>query len=377
MEYISDAVRNIYRRGLRSILAVFGVAVGVFAFLMMGAMAEHFNRIAFTFHQLFENRVFLSERPSFWAGGGILSMAKESQARDVPGVSATVPLLISRRQSDMLLVVGVPQMVIGIPGESLHYLVGDFTLLQGKARLPGPGSAVLGADSADEAGVSPGGMLEFEGERFRVEGILARTGGLVDGQMFIPLPDAQRIFNREGLVTSILVVPDEGVDPEALSARLQQDLSGVRAISPAQFREQVNRTLSLYNAITFGASAVAVLAGALCVMIVMFTTLSERTPEIGIRKAVGAEDSQIIREFLAESAILTLSGWVVGCVASIFFVKIAEAWTIRMGSVLFYLSGRLFVASLTGVLILGILAGLVPAWQASRVDPVIALRGRL
>jgi putative ABC transport system permease protein len=355
---------------------ILGVAAGVFSFLVMGSMAEHFRGLARQFNRLFENRIFISEKPSFWAGGGIISDAKLDKARQAKGVEKAIPLLITRRSSDSILIVGIPQVVIGIPPGSVQDVSGGFPLLFGSAEMAGESPALMGFDAARDEGAVQGGTLMLEGRAFHVAGVFQKTGSILDGQVFIPLTAAQEIYNRQGLLTSILVIPSAGADAEILAKSLKAGVPGVEVIPPSRFRRQVDKALLLWNTLTLGAALAACIAGTLSIVVVMLSSVNERVVEIGIKKAIGAENSHIVMEFLAESVLCAIPGWMLGGLLSVVFSMAASPWMRPMGAHLFDLSPRLFLVSLAGVIIIGALAGTYPAYRASLIDPVEVLKVR-
>lgn len=374
MEVIVDAFKTIYRRKLRSLLAAAGIAAGVFSFLIMGAMAEHFQRISTQFENLFSNRIFVCEKPSFWAGGGILSEAKEKQISSIPGVKKTVPVLISRWTDERMIVVGLPRVVIGVPPQDISSVMEGFKLIQGRDTLH-KNHAVIGFDIAKENHFIAGESVTILDEEFKIAGIMEKTGGLTDGQIIIPLKDAQRIFNREGLVTSIFVEPEPGESAEELSKTLDHQVKGIRVISPAELQTQIKTSLSLWKGLTFTAAITACFAGALCVIITMLVSVSERVMEIGLKKAVGASTYQIIMEIESEALILSILGWMMGGTAAAIFVRFITHYS-AMTSNLFDLTIRLYSAAFAGAIIICLLSGFYPAVKAAGIDPVKTLNGR-
>jgi putative ABC transport system permease protein len=376
VEIFKDAFKNLSRRSLRSILAILGVASGVFSFLILGAMAEHFRQLAYQFNSVFENRVFVVEKPTFWAGGGILSIEKFNRLSGIEEIEDSIPVLISRLRTSEMIVVGLPRVIVGVPPEKLDLVAGNFALLNGDKNLSEINSAVLGYDVARELDVKPGDKFDIEDEELTVAGVYRKTGGLIDSQIYVSLSDAQRIYHREGLITGIFVIPQKDANPEHLALSISNSVSGVSVIPPSKFKEQVRSSLSLWNSLTLGAALIACFAGALCIIIVMLVSVSERVVEIGIKKAIGAETSRIIGEFLGESVLVSAAGWITGSGAALLFAEFAGKLLISGGVILFDFTGRLFAAAFIGTIFLGVTAGLYPAFAASRIKPVEALKVR-
>jgi putative ABC transport system permease protein len=373
--FITDALKNLSRRKARTLLALAGIAVGVFAFLIMGSLSEHFSRISVQFQKLFDNRVFVCEKVSFWAGGGILSEAKTDKVRAVQGVKESVPVLIFRLNEKRMVMMGIPRVVVGLPPEQLPVLTGGFRVTDGNLQLPS-GSVVLGYDVAREMGLKSGSSIQLRNKSFTVNGILEKTGGLTDGQVFVSLSEAQDLYDRKGLITSIFVIPDAGIDPEAIAGKIKSVVKGVEVVTPGMIEAQVKSSLVLWNAITIGGALAAIFSGSLCIIIVMLSAVAERTAEIGLKKAMGATTGQIMIEFLIESAVISFAGWLAGSIAALLFTNFAAGWMSANGANLFDLTGRLFAAGLAGAVSIGVISGLYPAYRASLVNPIDALKIR-
>ena len=98
-----------------------------------------------------------------------------------------------------------------------------------------------------------------------------------------------------------MVYPTKGTDPEALATTINQSVSGVKATGPSAFKQEIANTTGILNAILYGVALISLIVGGLSVINTMTMSVSERTREIGVRKAIGASDGQIVRQFLAEA----------------------------------------------------------------------------
>jgi putative ABC transport system permease protein len=136
----------------------------------------------------------------------------------------------------------------------------------------------------------------------------------------------------------------------------------------------VTSQVAIFNAIIFGVALISLLVGGLSVMNTMTMSISERIREIGIRKAIGASKGKIIKQFLIESAIMSMFGGITGLFLGWVFVTVANSIGNQSGTTLFLLTPRLAIGSIIFAFILGIVSGLIPAWRAARMNPVEALR---
>jgi putative ABC transport system permease protein len=148
----------------------------------------------------------------------------------------------------------------------------------------------------------------------------------------------------------------------------------VSATGPKAFQDQVASQMSVLNAIVYGIAIIALFVGGLSVVNTMTMSVSERTREIGIRKAIGASDSQIVGQFLSESALIGLIGGVTGLALGWIAILVANAMLASRSLNLFLVSPRLAIGSVAFAVLLGLVSGLYPSLHAARLQPVVALR---
>jgi putative ABC transport system permease protein len=282
---------------------------------------------------------------------------------------------------------GMPDMIIGddMRGENLESFKVSYSA--GRALMPGEeGSVVVGADMVKKLNAKVGGTVLIRGERFTVAGITDKTLTAPDTSVNMSLADAQRLYmqdipevvrdqvKEDEIVTGFTVYPNPGVDPEQLAATINEAVEGVNATGPKAFQEQVASAMGIFNAILYGIAIIALFVGGLSVINTMTMSVNERTREIGIRKAIGASDRQIVGQFLSESAIIGLigglSGLFLGWAAATVANQLLESRSLN----LFLVSPRLVLGALAFAVLLGLVSGLYPSLHAARLQPVLALR---
>jgi putative ABC transport system permease protein len=200
------------------------------------------------------------------------------------------------------------------------------------------------------------------------------------------LADAQRLYmqdvpevvrgqvNQSDLVTGFVVYPTTGTDPEQLAATINEAVEGVNATGPKAFQEQVASAMGIFNAILYGIAIIALFVGGLSVINTMTMSVNERTREIGVRKAIGASDGQIVGQFLSESAIIGLIGGISGLFLGWVAATVANALLASRSLNLFLVSPRLAIGAVVFAVLLGVASGLYPSLHAARLQPVLALR---
>ncbi len=148
------------------------------------------------------------------------------------------------------------------------------------------------------------------------------------------------------------------------------NIKDYQLLVPQELLNQARRTQRTFNVVLGAIAGISLLVGGIGIMNIMLATVSERTREIGIRRAVGATRPDIIVQFLAESVILTFSGGLIGVVSGIGAVAVIAAIAEWQTAVTFWAAGLPLAMSL----LVGLFFGLYPAWQAAHMDPVAALR---
>ncbi len=380
-------LRGVFRRKLRVFLTIFGITIGVLALVVMGSMAEKMNMLVSGGTRYYSDKVTVQAAGTGLFGSSPLSLTKRDAILAVPGVaevSASVGSLVDPEQGASF---GMPDMIIGsdMRGEDLESFKVSYAA--GRALTPADtGSVVLGADMVKKLGAKVGGMVTIRGERFQVVGIMNKTLTAPDTSVYMTLADAQRVYMQDvpevvrgsviqsDLVTGFTVYPFRGVDPERLAATINNSVSGVNATGPRAFQEQVASAMSIFNAILYGIAIIALFVGGLSVINTMTMSVNERTREIGVRKAIGASDGQIVGQFLSESAIIGFIGGITGLFLGWLAATVANALLASRSLNLFLVSPRLAIGAVAFAVLLGLVSGLYPSLHAARLQPVLALR---
>jgi len=250
--------------------------------------------------------------------------------------------------------------------------------------------AVIGYDVAHdtfERDVGVGDKLLIQDIEFKVVGIQKKAGtGVHDSLIRIPLEQAREIYDKPETVSTIFALTELTESPAEVAERIKKDLRRHRDVkedeedfsvqTAEQMIAQLNTILGVVTIFVVGIAAISLLVGGIGIMNTMYTTVLERTKEIGIMKSIGARNSDILAIFLFESGILGLAGGAVGVIIGLGISKIGEIIAQGLGADIFHASFSPFI--IIGALIfayfVGTISGILPARQASRMNPVDALR---
>lgn len=250
--------------------------------------------------------------------------------------------------------------------------------------------AVVGYELAYEffdKDIKPGDELEIEGKKFKVVGILEKIGSKMDDTAaVISIKRAKELFDVDNEVSMILVKVKKGADVDKVAKEIKEKLrklreekkgeESFRVETSRQLLERIQTVLGMFQIMLIGIAAISLLVGGVGIMNTQYTAVLERTREIGIMKAIGANNKDIMFIFLIEAGLIGLIGGVIGCIIGIGMAKIVEAYAARMGLSMLkaYVSPMLIVGALSFSFLVGAIAGFTPARRAAKLQPAEALR---
>jgi putative ABC transport system permease protein len=377
-------LKNITQRKLRTGLTVFGIALGIFAVIVMGGMSEHFNITFDRSISLTADKIRVLPEGGFF--GASLNESKVREVQRIPGVVDAYGMLQAPLDPESLGFFG-GDTVIGIPPEKLEPALKGTKLTQGRFLITGDGyRAVVGSSVAREFNLKIGDEIEIKSKRtlrttsitntrnFTVVGILEYTGSFFDNSIAVPLDRAQKFYDRGDTISLILAVPDPNADPEELSRRIALDVEKVTTFSPAELKKQIEQSLVVFSLITISAAVLAAIIGGLSVMNTMLMSVSERTKEFGLMKALGAETRDILFMTMGEAAFMGILGGIFGIIGGGALVYYLNDYLASRGTVLFDITPRLLVIAIVFSTLLGVLSGTYPAYRAAKMSPMEALR---
>ncbi len=369
-----EILRNMMRRKVRTGLTVFGIVVGIFAVTVMGSMTEYFNVLIANARAGAGESIIVTPKGGFRA---TLSDADRRRIERVPGVKSIVPEVTTFLDSLSGVSFGPPDQMMGIPPDDALVLFSNDDLSAGRWIQRGDTyQAVIGYNIAKKKKLGLGGVLTWREKDFQVIGILKETQTAPDGWVIVPMDIVQRTLKRPDLITQMNVIPENAGEANALVARIKDAVENINVQTLDEQLDAIEQALAVFNAILLSSAVLAAIIGGLAVVNTMIMSVSERTPEVGLKKAIGATEGNIISEFLLEAAMIGLLGGAIGFLlgwgmAGLLNLSAAQALG---GAEIFKVTPRLAAIAIGFAVILGVVAGLLPAWNAARLDPVVALR---
>jgi putative ABC transport system permease protein len=390
---IVAVLHNLRSRALRTALTVGGIAIGIIALVVVGSLAERLQTIVGRSSALNSDEIFaLStgfDRDGSVAAADALNHAAQlirtfRGVRDVVA-EVIVPYGVSTGGAGDPGRFGPPALVFGFPPAARAYQSAAPRVADGRDLRPDDvRAAVIGADFAAAAAAGVGSTIAIYGNSFHVVGIIEKSFTLFDAAIVVPFAQAQALMLQDvpptiarlphAPATALMVVVDPHADTGVLARRINL-FTGLQARDPKATAASFASVTSIFDAIIFGAALIALIVGAFSIVNTMTIAVTERTREIGIRKAVGAGDGDILREFVVEAAVIGALGAVAGIAAAALIVTFVNARNAAVGNLeLFAVTPRLLLGSFVFAVVLSVVAGLIPALSAARLDPTEALR---
>ena len=375
-------------RKLRATLSGLGIAIGVAAIVaVLGLAASSQAALLAKIARLGTNLLTVANGQTFSGGPAELPDAAPAMIARLPGVTAVEDTgmisgvnayespLIPRIETNAL---SVQAASLGLPSVAGTRIAQGTFLNAATAREP---VAVLGATTAQLLGInriSPGERIQIGGLWFYVTGILgpAVYAPEIDSAVLVGFPAAEHYLHFDGHPSEIYVrtTPDnQGVTRRVdrrLAAQANPENPGQVDVSqPSDALTAQADAKGALDTLFLGLGAVALLVGAIGVANVMVISVLERRSEIGLRRALGATRGQIRAQFLAEAVLLSLAGAAAGVILGVIITSVYG----RAHGETILIPFQAWTGGLGAALLIGALAGLLPAIRAARLSPTQAL----
>jgi putative ABC transport system permease protein len=378
--YAELAKRNLKRQSVRTVLAAIGIIIGVIAISSMGILGNSLKLSVTESFADIGDKLIVSPAP----GEDYITDKQVDQMRKVSNIESIVPVSTSGEvieYKDGGTTYQTYVSIYDIEKEDLEKLV---ELEDGRFFKPGSTDCVVGYSVADNMELTLGQKIEIDDTKLRVVGILKERG------MGFDISTDSGVFTSSEMYEKLYPDEDEGYDQVII---IVKDLDEIDAVSD-EIDERINKkdelvTVFATNMITeslddvfssislflMGIGSISLLVAGVSILNVMLMSTMERTKEIGIMKAVGASRKDILKMFLLEALFLGVIASTAGTILTICGSYLVMELLVKNTSYLFTLSSMFYVTEgfFFGIAT-SLVGGVYPAWKASRMKPLDALR---
>jgi putative ABC transport system permease protein len=362
--------KNLQRRPLRTLLTLGGIGMAVGAFVGLVGFSRAFEQQWMRIYSSSGTDIAVIHQTFLNTS---VDEAAAARLKNLPLVAAVAPMIYNV----MALTPSVNALAYGWKANSYEF--DSLKILAGRRFQEGKPEVMLGDLLAQDLNKHPGDQLDIEGTPFTVTGVYHGPSALEADALIMPLQELQQISSLQGKVSTIHVKlrPPPGESPEVYMKQAEDEieaaLPGLRAV-PAAERASNNQLVRLAEASAWGTSLIALLIGILGIANTMAMSVFERTCEIGILRALGWKQWQVLALIQLEAAALGLGGGFLGLIFGWCALHVLAAMPQTASIVSSSVPWLLLIEAMGIAVLAGLLAGALPAWRGARLSPVEALR---
>ena len=391
MNTLSIAYKNVGRKRIRTVLTVGGVAIAVAVLVSLvgfdrgyqKSLTSNIDKMGYQLLVTAKGCPYEAATLMLKGGGGLRYMEQEvyDKIRSDPRIDKITPQLVSTvYDPDRLEGEGGFAMYMGIIDSYLELKPWSTFKSGGWFSGEAADEVIMGYEAAEVEQRLVGDKIFVPGVEkvLTVVGIFDRTGTQDDGIIFLPLRTAQQMFSLSGKLTGVGIK----LKDIAQIGQFEEDLynePGIQIVSMAQVRGTILNLISSAKVMANSVAVIAIFIALIGVVNTILMSVFERTQEIGVMKAIGASRSGVFKLIWTETVLVCTFGGVLGNVLALLGSGVVER------SIKFVLpyapSGQLvsikpdlLAGAFVGAIILGVVAGVYPAWRASSMVPVEAIR---
>ncbi|MFA7253364.1 MAG: FtsX-like permease family protein [Patescibacteria group bacterium] len=427
-----EILRNMWRRKFRTFLTVFGIIIGIFAFTVMGSMALKLNKMIDGGKRYITGQITVSPKGSgAEALSGMTSgtlpvdiLNKIAKVDGVKAVAAGISLMIEEPDPEnggASFSMGPLPSIMGVDSKSDFQNV-NWTTMDMKEgamidRNTKDDEITIGYNIALDKKLKSGDAMKIRGRDFKVIGVIDKTMTGPDSYVMMQMGPARQLFvesnpflkslkeksdqaatisasemaklsaetqgqlvqaksfKMEDVSTSASVSWKDDYDSEVVAKNIKDELNKeVSVLSPVKMGEEIDKASAMINSIILGSAMLALIVGLFSIVNTMVMSISERTKEIGIKKAIGASNKSIALEYTLEAGVIGLVGGIIGGGLGLLVAAGLNSKMAEKGGEIFLISPSFLVGVLVFSFCIGIVAGFIPAMRAAKLKVVDAIR---
>jgi len=401
-EYYKIAARNLKMRSLRSWLTVFGIVIGVFLIITLLSLSEGIkDTIKRQLTSLGGNMIFVMPGDDSNPLSGMMFGGDKLEKQDLlaiektDGVQSVLPASFQsinarfNQENKSIVVQGFPLF----DGMDVLKKFQGWSLSSGRWPSAGRREIIVGTKLSKDifkVGVSSGAEFSIKGKKYIVTGVLNSLGSKQDDSaVFMDIGEFQDLVGQQrGTAQMAMVQVDERVSTSLMAQKIKESLRRVQrraygsdtlnfaVITSEKINDIAGGVMAVIQFVILAFASIAIIVGGIGITNTMYTSVRERTREIGIMKAIGATNGAIMAIFLFEAGIIGFAGGIGGTL-----VGLAVAWLVQIygqASPMFYFTASfspwIIIFGMSFSFFIGCLAGILPARRAAKLRPIEALR---
>ncbi|MFQ6054543.1 MAG: ABC transporter permease [Methanosarcinales archaeon] len=376
--FLELAKRNLSRHTFRTVLAAIGIIIGVVAISSLGILGNSLKLSVTDTLGDIGNEIIVS--PAFKSGVTNITEKQFKQMERIQGIEVAIPI---SSEADVVNFKkeSTYTQIYGMRGEDMQYIL---EIADGHFLKRDSDNCVVGSNIAKSYKLKTGSKISIDNNSFKVVGILKEKGLSfdinADNAVILSTKMYSKLYDTKDYKSVIIKVKKENLDEvdvvkENIEKRFNKHDDVVTVMAMNTILEGVTSIFDTISMFLMGIGAISLIVAGVSILNVMLMSTMERTKEIGIMKAVGASKKEIILMFLLESLILGMVGSLIGGVLSFAGGFAILVLILNNAKYLFAPSSILYIFVGIGFGILtGLMGGLYPAWKASRLRPLDALR---
>jgi putative ABC transport system permease protein len=359
-------LKNLLGRKTRSLLTIVGIGIGIASMVALGAIADGLEagyQAMFTGSQ---GDLIVTQAAAADISAAAVDEEVGQQLQVLPEVEDVTGML----QSIVTAEGARYFMIFGYDPQG--FAIEHFKIVEGEG-LSGSQEVIVGKVAAENFDKNVGDSLKLFGSAFRIVGIYETGDALEEGGGVIPLSDAQELLSKPHQVSMYTLKLEPGADVEELRRKIERRIPDVTTSQSDQFAN-TQEAIQMVRAFAWGIAFIAILVGAVGMMNTVLMSVFERTREIGVLRSLGWSKRRVLSLIIGESLALSLIGGLTGTALGVAAVKALGSSPATGGLLQGRFSPGLFIQALAVALVLGALGGFYPAWRASQLTPLEALR---
>ncbi len=364
MSFTKLILKNPFRKKSRAILSITGIMIGIMVIILLGAITSGLTEEMGVESKNTEFFIMNNTVENYGTPANMETSALDNLS-SVKGINQTAKLI------DGSIVDGTNMISVeGMDADKLEFM--GVTIINGTKYNENKDEVIIGKLLADNENKTINDKLKIKNKEYTITGIF-ETGNINnDKAAIISINKSRDLLNIDDDKIFLLQVSiKKGEDIEKIKSEVENKTpEEIKALSDASELESVKTILTMVDGATFAISILAIIIGGLGVINTMLMSVTDRTKEIGLLKAIGWSKKRIVFMIVSESIILTTTSFILGSIFSIAILYALEYFKIFDASY----PPKIFIIAFIVAFIVGIIGGLVPAIRASRFEATEALR---